>query len=54
LVAAPYRVGGISGVVGIIGPTRLPYGKAVSMVEYAARSISDLLSGMEETQGSER
>jgi heat-inducible transcriptional repressor len=47
LVTATYRVGDISGSVGIIGPTRLPYSKAVSIVEYAARSITDLLSGMD-------
>jgi heat-inducible transcriptional repressor len=46
LVTASYRVGNISGSVGIIGPTRMPYGKAVSIVEYTARSITDLLTGM--------
>jgi len=51
LVTAPYRVGNVSGVIGIIGPTRLPYGKAVSIVEYAARSITDMLSGMETAEG---
>ena len=47
LVTATYRVGDISGSVGIIGPTRLPYNKAVSIVQYTARSITDLLSGMD-------
>ena len=47
LVTASYKVGDISGTVGIIGPTRLPYSKAVSIVEYAARSITDLLMGMD-------
>ena len=46
-VTASYRVGNISGSVGIIGPTRLPYSKAVSIVEYTARSITDLLAGMD-------
>lgn len=36
-IAAPYKVGNVSGSVGIIGPTRMPYGKAVSIVEYTAR-----------------
>jgi len=48
LVTASYKVGEISGTVGIIGPTRMPYSKAVSIVEYAARSITDLLKGMDE------
>lgn len=46
-VTTSYRVGNISGSVGIIGPTRLPYSKAVSIVEYTARSITDLLAGMD-------
>jgi len=50
LVTASYRVGNISGSVGIIGPTRLPYGKAVSIVKYAARSITDLLAGINRTE----
>jgi heat-inducible transcriptional repressor len=45
LVTAPYKVGSVSGAVGIIGPTRMPYSKAVSIVQYTARSITDLLTG---------
>jgi len=47
LVTASYRAGKIHGAVGIIGPTRLPYSKAVSIVEYTARSISEVLSRMD-------
>jgi heat-inducible transcriptional repressor len=47
LVAAPYRVGNITGAVGIIGPTRMPYSKAVSIVEYTARSITEVLTGID-------
>ncbi|MEW5796590.1 MAG: heat-inducible transcriptional repressor HrcA [Candidatus Zixiibacteriota bacterium] len=54
LVTATYKVGEISGAVGIIGPTRLPYSKAVSIVEYAARSISDLLAGMDRQKDQQR
>lgn len=50
LVTASYQVGKISGSVGIIGPTRLPYNKAVSIVQYAARSITDLLAGMDKKE----
>lgn len=32
----------LNGVIGVIGPTRMPYGRAVSSVRY----LSDLLSGM--------
>jgi heat-inducible transcriptional repressor len=48
LVTSSYRVGSISGSIGIIGPTRMPYNKLVSIVEYTAKSITRLLSGMED------
>ncbi len=47
LVTSSYQVGKISGTVGIIGPTRMPYSKLVSVVQYTARTISDALSGMD-------
>jgi heat-inducible transcriptional repressor len=47
LVKSTYRVGNITGTIGIIGPTRMPYAKAVSIVEYTARSITELLSGVD-------
>lgn len=47
LVTSSYKVGKISGTVGIIGPTRMPYSKLVSVVQYTARTISDALSGMD-------
>ena len=48
LVAASYSVGEISGAIGIIGPTRMPYSKLVSVVEYTARTITEALSGIDE------
>jgi len=50
LVKSTYRVGNITGTIGIIGPTRMPYAKAVSIVEYTARSITELLSGVDKHQ----
>ncbi len=44
LVTSPYRAGKVSGTIGIIGPTRMRYSKLVSMVEYAARLLGDVLS----------
>jgi len=46
LVTSSYRVGSISGTIGIIGPTRMPYNKLVSVVRYTARTITDVLSGL--------
>ena len=36
LVTAPYEAGGRSGVVGVIGPTRMCYGKVIPLVTAAA------------------
>ncbi len=42
LITARYSIGGISGVLGIIGPKRMNYSKFISLVEYTARSITDI------------
>jgi heat-inducible transcriptional repressor len=47
LVTSSYQVGNISGSIGIIGPTRMPYRKLVSVVEYTARTISEVISGID-------
>jgi heat-inducible transcriptional repressor len=52
MVTSSYRVGNITGTIGIIGPTRMEYGKLVSVVEYTARTLTDVLSGMDEGKGS--
>ena len=43
-IAAPLRNGdrSIAGALGVIGPTRLNYGRIVPMVEYAAQVLGDL------------
>ncbi len=45
MIAAPFRDGQkrIVGVIGIIGPTRLNYGRIVPMVDYTARIVSRLI-----------
>jgi heat-inducible transcriptional repressor len=44
MIAAPLRGGDrrVAGVLGVIGPTRLNYGRIVPMVEYAAQVLGDL------------
>lgn len=39
IVTAPYRFRKLCGAIGIIGPTRMNYVKAVSIVEYATKKI---------------
>ncbi|MEO1076861.1 MAG: heat-inducible transcriptional repressor HrcA [Bacteroidota bacterium] len=40
VVTAPYRVGDTIGRVGVIGPTRMDYGRAVALVERVASLLS--------------
>ncbi len=44
LVTAEYHAGSISGVIGVIGPTRMPYDKVISLVTHTSRLVSDLLN----------
>lgn len=44
VVSATYQVGTSSGTIGIIGPTRMPYAKLVSVVHYVARQLNDVLA----------
>lgn len=47
LISANYKRGGISaGTVGIIGPTRMDYGKIVPLVGFTAQVMSDVLDGL--------
>jgi heat-inducible transcriptional repressor len=45
-VASSYRAGErVMGTVGIVGPTRMQYARAVVLVDYLARVLSGLMSG---------
>jgi heat-inducible transcriptional repressor len=43
VVAVSYRFGEFGGSVGVIGPTRMPYERIVSLVDYVARSVGRVL-----------
>jgi len=43
LITAPYRSGPLSGVIGVLGPTRMPYDKVVALVEHTSKMVGDLL-----------
>ena len=43
VVTAEYHVGSLAGVIGVIGPTRMPYDKVISLVSHTSRLVSDLL-----------
>ena len=43
VVTAEYRAGPLTGVIGVIGPTRMPYDKVISLVSHTSRLVTDLL-----------
>lgn len=46
-VGAKYRIGGrIVGTVGVMGPTRMDYRRAVSAVDFVVRNLENILNGL--------
>jgi heat-inducible transcriptional repressor len=43
VVTAEYHAGTLAGVIGVIGPTRMPYEKVIALVQHTSRLLSDLL-----------
>jgi heat-inducible transcriptional repressor len=43
VVTAEYHIGPLAGVIGVIGPTRMPYDKVIALVSHTSRLLSDLL-----------
>jgi len=43
IVTASYQQGQIAGVIGVMGPTRMPYQKIVALVEHTSQLMGDLL-----------
>ena len=43
LVTSEYRIGGLKGVIGIIGPTRMPYEKVIAIVDSTSSLINRIL-----------
>jgi heat-inducible transcriptional repressor len=43
VVTAEYHTGSLAGVIGVIGPTRMPYEKVISLVNHTSQLLSDLL-----------
>jgi heat-inducible transcriptional repressor len=42
VITAPYRLGDIDGLVGVIGPMRMAYTKIIPVVEYTAKLITEI------------
>jgi heat-inducible transcriptional repressor len=43
VVTASYHAGPLAGVIGVIGPTRMPYDKVISLVTHTSELVTDLL-----------
>ncbi|HEX4599917.1 MAG TPA: heat-inducible transcriptional repressor HrcA [Gemmatimonadales bacterium] len=43
LITASYRLGPLAGVIGVMGPTRMPYDKIVALVNHTSRLVGELL-----------
>jgi heat-inducible transcriptional repressor len=43
LVTSAYRTGSVSGVIGVLGPTRMPYDKIIGLVEHTSRMVEGLM-----------
>ena len=44
MIATPYRRGDdVLGAIGVIGPSRMAYGRVIPIVEYTARALSRTL-----------
>ena len=43
VVTAEYKVGALTGVIGVIGPTRMPYEKVIALVNHTSQLVTDLL-----------
>jgi len=45
VVTSEYTAGGLSGVIGVIGPTRMPYEKIIALVSHTSSLVTELLDG---------
>ena len=43
LVTSRYRFGPLSGIIGVMGPTRMPYDKIAALVEHTSRLVGELM-----------
>lgn len=44
IVTSEYAVGGLRGVIGVIGPTRMPYQRVITLVEGTSALVSEFLT----------
>ena len=42
VISTPYTMGDVTGSIGVIGPKRMVYGRMIPLVDYVARTVSEL------------
>ncbi len=48
-ITSTYKQGKASGIVGVIGPKRMPYAKVIPLVDYAAKSLTRMHAAQEKS-----
>lgn len=43
IITAPYKVGDVDGILGVIGPTRIVYSRVIPIVDFTAKFITNIL-----------
>lgn len=51
LVTSEYRLGGLIGILGVMGPTRMPYEKVAAIVQYTSMLMGELAAPSPGTRG---
>jgi heat-inducible transcriptional repressor len=44
VITARYSIGDVTGSIGVLGPKRMPYDRMIPLVDYVARTVSDLFA----------
>jgi len=44
VITTKYALGDVTGIVGVLGPKRMPYDRMIPLVDYVARTISEMFS----------
>jgi heat-inducible transcriptional repressor len=42
VITATYSMGDVAGSIGVLGPKRMPYNRVIPLVDFVARTISDM------------
>lgn len=49
VITATYTIGDVSGSIGVLGPKRMPYDRMIPLVDYVARTVSQMFNQTQRT-----